>query len=94
MTRPMTHLPLPVGLPAATRRAIRITDSCWLWTYRVEQDGYAKSRLQGNRYLAHRLVYMLLVGPIPEGLELDHLCRETQPGPSASTDTHSRVVIS
>ncbi len=49
---------------------------CWLWTAAVNASGYA---LLGSRYLssqlAHRFAYELLVGPIPAGLTLDHLCR-------------------
>jgi hypothetical protein len=52
---------------------------CWLWTS-SQSNGYGqmsvKTSDKGWRPLyAHRLVYELLVGPIPEGLTLDHLCR-------------------
>lgn len=47
------------------------TESCWLWTGYVNKDGYGGS----GRKIAHRAGYRLLVGPIPEGLQLDHLCR-------------------
>lgn len=47
---------------------------CWLWTgARANHYGWASS---GAVY-AHRLVYGILVGPIPLGLELDHLCTNT-----------------
>lgn len=42
---------------------------CWLWTGRLNNRGYAKA---GHHY-AHRLIYERLVGPIPEGLEIDHV---------------------
>ena len=54
---------------------------CWLWTSTMIPDGYGSfrigSRVDGTRrrVLAHRFAYELLVGPIPEGLTLDHLCR-------------------
>ncbi len=38
-------------------------------------DGYGRPRVDGRRVMAHRAVYEILVGPIPDGLELDHLCR-------------------
>ncbi len=50
---------------------------CWLWTGGVKSDGYGSARTYGARrsVLAHRFMYELLVGPIPDGLELDHVCR-------------------
>lgn len=53
-------------------------DTCWLWPGAVIK-GYGSVRLAGEKRtrLAHRVVYELLAGPIPAGLELDHLCRTT-----------------
>ena len=48
---------------------------CWVWTGAKNRQGYGSQRLDGKRPGAHRVVYEALVGPIPEGLELDHLCR-------------------
>lgn len=48
---------------------------CWLWTNRLNACGYGTVSAQRKHMLAHRAMYELLVGPIPEGLELDHLCR-------------------
>ena len=59
----------------------RITDrvdmsgECWVWTAYLNHAGYGQMALDGVRHPAHRAVYMVLVGPIPEGLDLDHLCR-------------------
>lgn len=52
------------------------TTGCWEWQRTIDRDGYAMygSSLQPTR-MAHRLAYLSLVGPIPEGLHLDHLCR-------------------
>lgn len=44
---------------------------CWTWKAAIASTGYGKL---GPRY-AHRVAYELLVGPIPPGLYLDHLCR-------------------
>lgn len=46
-------------------------DECWPWRGTINGDGYGRF---GNRN-AHRVAYEYLVGPIPEGLHLDHLCR-------------------
>jgi hypothetical protein len=46
-------------------------DGCWSWQGHCDPLGYG--RWAGK--LAHRLIWESLNGPIPEGLELDHLCR-------------------
>lgn len=52
------------------------TDECWNWTASRNKDGYGQFKVQGsNLSLAHRFAYEQLVGPIPEGLTIDHLCR-------------------
>lgn len=48
---------------------------CWLWTRATHPDGYGNIRVSGRGRFAHRLAYELEIGPVPEGLELDHLCR-------------------
>lgn len=48
---------------------------CWAWTgYRMPK-GYGQVSLDGKAQLVHRVTYQLLVGPIPDELELDHLCQ-------------------
>lgn len=50
------------------------SSECWLWL--ACQDGKGYGLFWVGRYVrAHRFAYELLVGPIPEGLQLDHLCR-------------------
>lgn len=50
---------------------------CWLWTAATHHDGYGTFWVREDQQLrrAHRYAYELLVGPIPDGLDLDHLCR-------------------
>jgi hypothetical protein len=50
--------------------------TCWVWTGAVGADGYTRFRVGGRTRSAHRVVYNLFRGPIPGGLELDHLCRQ------------------
>lgn len=51
-------------------------DACWLWRGRLNKGGYGEFGTKvGGSFLAHRASYHLLVGPIPDGLTLDHLCR-------------------
>lgn len=51
------------------------TDSCWLWTASLSNLGYGKFGFNRKVVYAHRWSYENLVGPIPEGLVIDHLCR-------------------
>ena len=50
------------------------TDSCWEWQGSKDRKGYGRIHLKGFPQLAHRVAYELLIGQIPEGLTLDHLC--------------------
>lgn len=53
-------------------------DGCWIWNGERKPAGYGHfGRNQTGRKMAHRHAYELLVGLIPPGLELDHLCRVT-----------------
>lgn len=54
----------------------RTDDECWPWLA-CRTDGYGRFNVgpQRRRVRSHRFAYELLVGPIPEGLTLDHLCR-------------------
>lgn len=47
---------------------------CWPWLASTVH-GYGQINRDGRPRMAHRVAYELLVGPIPEGLDLDHLCR-------------------
>lgn len=60
--------------------SVEKTDACWLWTGRIGKGGYGQMRVKptGRPFgvmPAHRLAYQLLVGPIPAGMTIDHLCR-------------------
>src|SRR5690242_3990108 len=48
---------------------------CWLWTASVDHDGYGRFVVDGKTCKAHRIAYTLSIGPIPDGLTIDHLCR-------------------
>jgi len=48
---------------------------CWQWTGAKDNRGYGNVKIQGHVRKAHRVVYEWLRGPIPAGLEGDHLCR-------------------
>lgn len=48
---------------------------CWEWRAAKSDQGYGIFAVNRKAVGAHRVSYELLVGPIPKGLELDHLCR-------------------
>lgn len=53
---------------------------CWEWLGRLNPSGYAIGHVpgvQGGSALIHRYVYETLERPVPEGLELDHVCGRT-----------------
>jgi hypothetical protein len=56
------------------RRVLVTDDGCWLWCGATVR-GYGTYMKQGAAFIAHRYAYEQLVGPIPAGLDLDHLCR-------------------
>jgi hypothetical protein len=52
------------------------TSGCWLWGGAdAVNNGYGRFLANGFNWLAHRFSYTLLKGPIPEGLVIDHTCR-------------------
>ena len=52
-----------------------LPEPCWVWTGRLNRNGYGRIRWAGKEPVVHRLAYTLLVAPIPRTLLLDHLCR-------------------
>lgn len=57
-------------------RHVQKADGCWPWTART-REGYGRYTTLGRTWQAHRLAYELTVGPIPDGLTIDHLCLNT-----------------
>lgn len=49
---------------------------CWLWTGGLSNGGYGKFQIDPKTRLAHRVAYEIFIGPVPEGAQLDHLCRQ------------------
>lgn len=60
------------------QRFERMPSGCWQWTGYVTHHGYGQMRIDGRYIAAHRVSYELLVGPISDGLVIDHLCRNTR----------------
>lgn len=57
---------------------VDMSGDCWLWTGPLRPTGYATFYPGGGRHVAkiyvHRFAYEAVRGPIPDGLEVDHLC--------------------
>ena len=79
----------PEDLPARFVDKIKIDgNGCWIWTGHIGRTGYGKGRHDaafaqeylngrrngGRKTVVHRVVYELLKEPIPDGLQIDHLC--------------------
>jgi hypothetical protein len=73
------HCGAPTPSPVIERFAEKIEpqpNGCWLWTGTANRDGYGRFYVrEAITELAHRWAYEQFVGPIPEGMPLDHLCR-------------------
>lgn len=50
-------------------------DACWEWQGAKDNGGYGMFWVESKTERAHRMAYELTVGPIPQGMSLDHLCR-------------------
>jgi len=71
---------LPMHRPTPEQRFFeKVSESpsgCWEWQARISEGGYGQFSLVTDRPVpAHRWAYEHIVGEIPNGLQLDHLCR-------------------
>lgn len=53
---------------------VEFSNTCWIWTG-AETRGYGRVKINSRMEQAHRVAWEVWVGPIPDGLCLDHLCR-------------------
>lgn len=75
------HTPLPFKVLTQEyfkRRSIPEPNTgCWLWTGALTNGGYGSAAFNGYRRMnAHRASYLAAHGSIPDGLDIDHLCRQ------------------
>ena len=67
------------NIPSRITDRIEQTEACWLWRGRLRPDGYGECggvAINGKRErLIHRVMFLLAVGPIPDGCEIDHICK-------------------
>lgn len=86
----MTHEALRRRLLSHIEHA---ANGCWIWLRAKRPEGYGTldAAVEGKKYqthAAHRVSYIVFRGPIPSGLEIDHLCRQ----PSCINPDHLEVV--
>lgn len=55
--------------------SIDSSTSCWIFTGTRDRNGYGSIRCGPRMKLAHRVAYVVHKGEIPEGMQIDHLCR-------------------
>lgn len=70
-----------------------LPNGCYIWTGHVDPEGYARTRIEGRVTFVHRSVYATLVAPIPDGVQIDHVCHssDTQCG-GGSNCLHRRCI--
>ena len=59
-----------------SKAEVRGPAECWPWQRSTNGRGYGRVRVNGKQTGAHRVAYEFRKGPIPAGLEIDHLCRQ------------------
>lgn len=67
-------------------------EGCWPFTGAISGGGYGNFYLKGRYLGAHRAAWLLLLGPIPGGLEVDHDCHNQSPCAGGSQCLHRRCV--
>lgn len=85
--------PMPLAAERALSRVTPGWGGCWIYTGRISKNGYGTLREGGRTAMAHRVVYTDRVGPIPDGLQLDHLCHSTDSSCSGGRGCRHRRCI-
>jgi hypothetical protein len=65
---------------------------CWFWTGPLNRDGYGQFGADWKVYPCHRWAYEYFIGPIPDGLVVDHKCHQPRDCAGGSECLHRRCV--
>lgn len=65
---------------------------CWIWTGQKQDSGYGRLGIDGTTKVAHKFIYEQLVGPVPKGMVLDHLCHTESDCPGGPECPHRPCV--
>lgn len=68
-------------------------DACWPWRLGTDRHGYGRMVVGSRRHTAHRVAYEALVGPVPAGFDVDHVCHTIDSDcPGGNPCLHRRCV--
>ena len=70
--------------------------ACWLWQGYTDKDGYAEMKFRGRKFRVNRVSFRTFKGPIPQGLDVDHMCRNRacmNPEHLECVDPHTNRVV-
>lgn len=82
-----------VPLERLTARTVAGPNGCLLYTGTLNNRGYGQITVDGVQKLVHRAIYELTVGPIPDGMNLDHTCHNRDATcPGGDECTHRRCI--
>jgi hypothetical protein len=70
---PPPVIPLAPGTLERFVNRITVAGECWRRSASLDDKGYGQFSLEGTQRRAHRASYMMFVGPIPDGLTIDHV---------------------
>jgi hypothetical protein len=70
-----THVVTPLFPRFWSKVKLADNGECWEWTAARDKTGYGRIKINKKLYLSHRAAYEAFSGEIPEGLQIDHLCR-------------------
>lgn len=68
----------PLTPPSLQRFMAKVQENpsgCWVWVAGLDRHGYGRFKFGGRVQGAHRVAWLLMRGPIPDGMHIDHLCR-------------------
>lgn len=66
--------PKPVLERIMAKMLVDADTGCWIFTGKIRKDGYGQTHADGHHLYVHRVAYVELVGPIPEGMLVLHEC--------------------
>lgn len=69
---------------------VEAATGCWIWQGHVDDKGYGQFHWRGRSYWAHRPAYATFVGPVPDGVHVDHA--EPCHNPSCVNPDHLRLL--